>query len=305
MKGGYLVKVVGTKSGKFKLKKNKSHVNANKTLHASDVQQLDLTSFPIVKDFEVLVTDANLISFYSAKRKEQLTTFPRYYVLEEWDEEDIPLGTRTAPYIDREKSWQVRIFEENDFVYILQGHNKDIHTWYKTPRKAYLKQWLKLLKRYWQKNIVIGTTSGELNIRNVNQEAHINNGKRLKKIYSHNLHKLNLASFPIVEDFEILVGKKNFDFLYFYSAGRNEILNNFWGFSSFLYFLSRANISIDKPFSDIDQGWQVILFEHGEFVYVLSGGEYKNKKNSIKKWYKVKKEIFELECCKLLQENFR
>ncbi|WP_216641131.1 hypothetical protein [Solibacillus sp. R5-41] len=300
------MKVFGTKSGEFKLKKNKSHVNDDKTLHASDVQQLDLTSFPIVKDFEVVVTeDTNMLSFYSAKRKEQLTTFPRHYALEECDEEDIPLGTRTEPYIDRKESWQIRIFEENDFVYILQGHNKNIHTWYKTPRNAYLKQWIKLLKRYWQKNIFIGTTSGEFNIRSINQEAHINNGRLLKNIYNDNLHKVKLASFPIVEDFEILVGKKKIDYIYFYSASRNEILNNFWGFPSFAYFLSRTNISIDRPFSDVDQGWQVIIFEHGEFVYVLSGGEYTNKKNIVKKWYKVKKEMFELECCKLLEENCR
>ncbi|WP_461202093.1 hypothetical protein [Anoxybacillus sp. TBDG-1] len=158
--------VEGTKSGFFHCRRKSRTLNNKKVLtnvDESTLRALDLKSFPIIADFEILITAKSNktwgkhIYFYSAKRNEILTTFPWWDFAEEflgmWDEHDIPIGTIDRPFFDLEQGWHIIIFEKRDYVYVLEGdefcseHNK-IHTWYRVPKDVYYEQWKKLLNMF-------------------------------------------------------------------------------------------------------------------------------------------------------------
>jgi len=325
------MKVIGTKSGEFKLKKIDTHINNHKILTdvcLKKLKDLDLDMFPIVNDIEVLITKKKLkrtgkhISLYSARRNEQLTTFPKWacaeLFLEDWDSSTIPTGTIDQPFYDIMEGWQIIIFEEKEFIYLLEGGESEekintIHTWYRTPKSLYFKEWKKLIKKYKGKKIkVIGTKSGEFYFKDINENIHINDHKSLILTPTNTyMHNLNLSLFPVVNDFEILINKKRLRTLgkhiYFYSASRNEKLTSFPWWDNAEIFLKKWRKkdmpigTIDNPFSDLEKGWQVFIFEENGFVYILQGDEIKNENNEMHTWYKTPKALYFKEWKKLLK----
>lgn len=169
-------------------------------------------------------------------------------------------------------------FEDKGFIYVLEGERESniMRTWYRTPKEVYFNEWRKLLKRYKRKNEhikVIGTKSGEFDFKreDIFTDSLINNNETLTNVVIDNLKNLNLELFPVVNDFELLITKKRVkfysEFVYFYSRSKNENLTTFecWkNAKTFLKDLKKKDIptgTIDKPFSDIDQGWQIIILK--------------------------------------------
>ncbi|MFJ7886540.1 hypothetical protein ACIQYL_00440 [Lysinibacillus xylanilyticus] len=328
------MKVIGTRSGKFKLKKKDIHINAHKRLTdvtLNNLKDLHLEKFPVVNDFEVLINNKDykrrgkLISLYSASRNEQLTTFPCWHFaeafLKDWSSSTIPTGTIEDPFYDIRKGWQIFIFEYKGYIYILQGNEfkkkiKTIHTWYRTAKEGYFKEWNKLVKQYKGKDIkVIGTKSGEFYFKEIDTKIHINKNEKLTNVCTNNtinLKELNLEKFPIVYDFEILITKKRLSkgfgkHIYFYSACRHEELGSFPYLDHAETYLKEWRIrdipsgTIKYPFKDLEQGWQIFIFEHKDYIYILEGGEYHLKKNKIEKWYRTPKKDYFKQWKKLLK----
>ncbi len=100
-----------------------------------DTQQVDsiatllLDSFPVIDDFSIELRQTvpkfgNHLFFVSAANGD-LISFPWWdHVerdLQRWTQRNIPLGTKDKPFYDLEQGWQVVIFEERPWVYVLQG----------------------------------------------------------------------------------------------------------------------------------------------------------------------------------------
>lgn len=157
--------VEGTRSGLFHCRRKSRTLNNKKVLNVCEnsLKTLDLKLFPIIDDFEIIVTVKSNktwgkhLFFYSAKQNEILTSFPWWDFVDQllvgWDEHDIPNGTMDRPFFDLEQGWHIIIFEKRDYMYILEGneyhceYNK-IHTWYKVPREVYYEEWKKLLNMF-------------------------------------------------------------------------------------------------------------------------------------------------------------
>jgi hypothetical protein len=97
------------------------------------------------------------------------------------------------------------------------------------------------------------------------------------------IQALDLESFPLIEDFYMdLVGEPQESLgmhLFFGSRSSEIYLALFWwrdNFEQEIQKLSEADIplgTIEQPFDDLEPGWQLIIFEHREFVDVLEGLE--------------------------------
>ncbi|MGN4126861.1 hypothetical protein ACMGD3_17910 [Lysinibacillus sphaericus] len=326
------IKVIGTKSGEFSFKGIDTYINHHETLtniNIHNLKDLNLELFPIVKDLEVLISKKKLkrrgkhISLYSASRNEQLTTFHRWdcaeVFLKDWSSSNIPTGTIDEPFSNFAEGWQMIVFEDKGFIYVLEGERESniMLTWYRTPKEVYFNEWSKLIKRYKRKNEhikVIGTKSGEFDFKreDIFTDSLINNNETLTNVVIDNLKNLNLELFPVVNDFELLITKKRVkhysEFVYFYSRSKNENLTTFeyWkNAKTFLKDFKKRDIptgTIDNPFSDFDQGWQIIIFEENGFIYVLQGGEFDHENNTIHTWYRTSKEAYFNEWGNLLKK---
>jgi hypothetical protein len=82
-----------------------------------------------VDDFVVILVDTEdsgqQIEYRSALGGARLAHFPAWeHVdrdLRHFISDDIPNGTREHPYEDRDDGWEIRIFEEDDWVYVTEN----------------------------------------------------------------------------------------------------------------------------------------------------------------------------------------
>jgi hypothetical protein len=109
---------------------------------------------------------------------------------------------------------------------------------------------------------------------------------------------LELDYFPLVEDFEIRLeemidetGHSAFYQVWFFSQTLGY-LALFWTLSMEIYLAKNEvdNISIplgslDTPYQNCDQGWELIIGEHNDFVYIMEG----NFNYYYDRWFKVLK----------------
>jgi len=131
-----------------------------------DFKLLDLSAFPIIEDFAVLpilgeisiwqIPLPHLVGaeFYSQE-------FGQLVACRWWEEifyinrlerdfsaQDAPNGTIENPHYDSQPAWDIFIFEQEDYVYILQadgGQENIFSTWFRVSSQNYQTAWLKAI----------------------------------------------------------------------------------------------------------------------------------------------------------------
>ncbi len=97
--------------------------------------------------------------------------------------------------------------------------------------------------------------------------------------YTHALQAVDLAAFPVIGDFAIEL-RESEDFgqhIHFISSSHGELASfPYWDNveRDMRHFVADDVPlgTIDEPVDDSDVDWQIVIFEHRGFVYVLEGG---------------------------------
>lgn len=118
----------------------------------------ELEEFPIVEDFVVRLFDSGEggqhleLASVSAGR---LTDFPAWdHVdrdLRHFVPSDVPLGSSSEPFDERDEAWRILIFLEGSWVYVAVGDApdaEDFATIFRVPRDRYLQAWAALIDLY-------------------------------------------------------------------------------------------------------------------------------------------------------------
>lgn len=126
--------------------------------------------------------------------------------------------------------------------------------------------------------------------------------------YTQNLKNLDFKSFPLIEDFETITkdcGKFLGVHLYFNSQELGLIASFPWwdNVNKKLKEMETQDIpvgTVDNPFNDLEQGWQILIFQKRDYVYVMQGEDPCCTEFPI--WFKVRKEKYFEEWVKTLQK---
>lgn len=115
--------------------------------------------------------------------------------------------------------------------------------------------------------------------------------------YALHLVSLDLQMFPLIEDFVIKIKESSpFGLHLYFQSDRYGKLAGFPWWDNVDKDLSRFTIqdipvgSIEKPFDDLEQGWQILIFQTREYVYILQGKEPCCRKFPV--WFRVKREQY-------------
>ncbi len=111
----------------------------------------ELARFPLVPDFQVGLTEPDdggrHIEFASATRG-RLAGFPAWdhadRDLRHFIATDVPLGTIDEPYEDADEGWRISIFQDGEFVYVLEGdsqHGSEYRAYFRVKLEQYLAAW--------------------------------------------------------------------------------------------------------------------------------------------------------------------
>ena len=110
-------------------------------------------------------------------------------------------------------------------------------------------------------------------------------------------HELDLDSFPLITDFKIVVrGESEFGANVYYTSKSLGLLSSFLNWDDVEVKLQTMKIeeiplgTTEKPDNDIEQGWELDIWEKDEFVYVIEGSEPCT--NQFEVWYRVRKEDY-------------
>lgn len=126
---------------------------------AENPQSLRLDDFPTVTDFDVVIHQTGMFGGhlrFTSDTHGHLISFPWWDHVERFfrtgTRNSIPLGTTKNPFYDLEQGWQVIIFIEGKYVYLLQGgdigdRRAAFNTWFRVPRETYITAWDVLLAR--------------------------------------------------------------------------------------------------------------------------------------------------------------
>jgi hypothetical protein len=126
--------------------------------YASALRAVDLSEFPVVKDFEIELRESEEfgqhVHFVSPTRGE-LAGFP-YWDNAERDmrhfvAEDVPIGSMSEPVEDADVDWQIVIFEHAGFVHVLEGtepHATRFDVWFRVPRDRYIAEWARVIDTF-------------------------------------------------------------------------------------------------------------------------------------------------------------
>lgn len=151
------------------------------------------------------------------------------------------------------------------------------------------------MKPHSQSSLVYGTKSGKFILKS-KKIIKISRTREMK-LTDYNLKKIDLNLFPAVNDFEIIVTEHKDPHLgrhlYYYS---NEfgVLTSFpwWDFvGEDLQTKKIHDImpigTLCNPYDNLEQGWQLLIWEKGQFIYIMQGNEPCCTEFDI--WYKVNK----------------
>lgn len=127
-----------------------------------DLQSIDLARFPLIDDFQVTFEKWGPLGkhvIFRSPSKGILASFDGWdhadRDLSKMEENDIPCGTMYEPFGDCEQSWPILIFENDEWVYVLEGGETGVqpfHSWFKVRKELYVASWLHL----------VGASRGEL-----------------------------------------------------------------------------------------------------------------------------------------------
>lgn len=118
----------------------------------------ELEEFPIVDDFVVRLFDGGeggLHLEFASVAAGRLTEFPAWdHVdrdLRHFVPSDVPLGSMSEPFDERDEAWRILIFLEGNWVYVAVGDNPnavDFTKIFRIPRERYLQAWAALVDQY-------------------------------------------------------------------------------------------------------------------------------------------------------------
>jgi hypothetical protein len=101
-----------------------------------------------VHDFDVRVAGDDRVIVFAGDARGELARFPAWERadrdLRHFVADDIPTGTRAAPFEDADEDWRIEIFEEDGYVYVRENDTEG----FRVPRDDYFAAWEKLIARY-------------------------------------------------------------------------------------------------------------------------------------------------------------
>lgn len=123
--------------------------------YSQEIIKLDLDTFPVIDDFEIKTIETGSLGvhiyFYSLKLG-ILSSFPWWdhaeHDIKKMSIEHIPLGSTENIYDDLEQGWQILIWEEKEYIYIMEGDEpccQEFRTWFKVNKNNYILEWQKLI----------------------------------------------------------------------------------------------------------------------------------------------------------------
>ena len=123
-----------------------------------ELSRLDLTAFPLIEDFAIKLKKTGIFGthlYFYSEHWGQLAAFPWWDNVEKdlpkYTSRDIPNGGLEGPYDDLEQGWQILIFEDETFVYILQGDDPmctEFEKWLKVNREKYYSEWMRVIREF-------------------------------------------------------------------------------------------------------------------------------------------------------------
>lgn len=127
------------------------------------------------------------------------------------------------------------------------------------------------------------------------------------------MRHLPLHLFPLIEDFQVILEEMRDDggralsgyHIHFMSPSHGYIASFPW-WDHAEHELQREDFSIPLgdfavPFSDVEQGWEIVIAEHDRHVYVLEGQFDQSTINGYHIWFKVPKSLYLSEWQKTIQ----
>ncbi|HUJ15200.1 MAG TPA: hypothetical protein VL284_15545 [Thermoanaerobaculia bacterium] len=125
--------------------------------------------------------------------------------------------------------------------------------------------------------------------------------------YAESVAALELDEFPTIADFSIeLRESEEFgEHVHFVSPSRGELAGfPYWDNvdRDMRHFVAEdvPLSSMDEPFDEADVDWQIVIFEHGGFVYVLEGTEPHATKFDV--WFRVPLDRYIAEWARVIDE---
>jgi hypothetical protein len=131
---------------------------ANHVTWTGDVDDLELSGFPVIPDFAIRLVDTaeggRHVEYFSV-RQGRLAGFPAWdhadRDLRHFIPSDVPIGTSENPYEDRDEGWRIVIFENGGYVHILEADDvtaDEFPRFFRIPRESYLASWAVLLHEF-------------------------------------------------------------------------------------------------------------------------------------------------------------
>jgi hypothetical protein len=126
--------------------------------YTTSLQSVDLNDFPIIGDFTMELRESEEygqhLHFVSPTRGE-LASFPYWDNVERdmrhFVPEDVPLGSMEEPVEDADVDWQIIIFENHGFVYVLEGsapHTTAFDVWFRVPVDRYITERARVIDQF-------------------------------------------------------------------------------------------------------------------------------------------------------------
>ena len=123
--------------------------------------------------------------------------------------------------------------------------------------------------------------------------------------YSNAFAALELDSFPTIPDFaiELRESEESGQHVYYVSAARGELAGfPYWDNAErdMRHFVAEDVPlgSVDEPVDDADVDWQIVIFEHRGFVYVMEGTAPKTQQFDV--WFRVPRDRYIAEWARVI-----
>ncbi len=121
------------------------------------LHEVELGAFPLIVDFVIELRaseDLGQHIHYVSPTRGELASFP-YWDNVERDMRhvagDVPIGSIDEPVDDADADWQIVIFEQAGFVYIMEGrepHATSFDVWFRVPGDRYVEQWGRVIDEF-------------------------------------------------------------------------------------------------------------------------------------------------------------
>lgn len=120
---------------------------------------------------------------------------------------------------------------------------------------------------------------------------------------SAHIEELPLETFPIIDDFEVVLlptpplyrswtyGRKDWGYHLGFFSQQRGLLAYFGLEGGVAIDYSRDDFGIPFDFWDLEQGWEQVIFERGNYIYVLEG-DIDDDTSGYHCWFRVRKERY-------------